>query len=486
MLHSNPIIKQTGILLSPDNSRVVLRRFSPHPEKRITSIINRVHTLPEDKVKINLDLLLSRFSERHLDLEKKLLDIFESIQVHYDTDYELSISRKLLIGAYFSNEYAFESAALFNPSIVPHPDQSNLPPDSLRFIMSLRAIGEGHISSLVFRTGIIDAAHNVSIDPIPHYAAVAPIKPDSSYDKECFKRKLTEMGFQNELSTTVLDLLPDFFTMDQLQTVLFNTIRQGHHYLENDLLIRDKILWLAYSNYEISIPTHQPLDYWVIFPASPTEKNGIEDVRFVRFVEDDGSPRYYATYTAYDGKVILPQLLETDFESFRMITLNGSAVLNKGMALFPRRFNGKFAMLSRQDNDSISLMYSDNIHFWHESSRIIKPKYAWEFFQIGNCGSPIETELGWLVLTHGVGPFREYSIGAILLDLNDPSRVIGRLKQPLMVPDDTFKGGYVPNVVYTCGCLIHLNKLILPYAISDLKTKIATLDLSHLLQLLTQ
>jgi len=223
---------------------------------------------------------------------------------------------------------------------------------------------------------------------------------------------------------------------------------------------------------------------WVLFPASPTESNGIEDARFVRFINDDGSYLYYATYTAYDGKVITPQLLETDFKYFKMITLNGNAIQNKGMALFPRKINGKFAMLSRQDGESIFLMYSDNMHFWNDAVRIVKPKYDWEFMQIGNCGSPIETDRGWLVLTHGVGSFRQYSIGAILLDINDPSRIIGRLSEPMLVSSGVLRDGYVPNVVYTCGCLVHKDKLIVPYSYSDLRTTISTVDLPRLLQLL--
>jgi predicted GH43/DUF377 family glycosyl hydrolase len=290
------------------------------------------------------------------------------------------------------------------------------------------------------------------------------------------------MGFDNEFSNSVLGSLQDTFTINQLQESLSNFIQQNHRYSEDDKLVRDKILWLAFSNYEVSLPGTYPLSHWVIFPASPSEKNGIEDVRFVRFVDDDGSCRYYATYTAYDGNVVHPQLLETDFKNFKMITLNGEAVENKGMALFPRKINGKFAMLSRQDNESIFLMYSDNIHFWHEAVRIVRPKYDWQFVQIGNCGSPIETDCGWLVITHGVGPLRQYTIGAILLDRSDPSKIIGRLSDPLIFPSNSFRDGYVPNVVYTCGSLIHNNKLILPYALSDSKTTVAIIDLPLLLQ----
>lgn len=484
MSKTNSLVSRTKILLAPDSSRVVLRKFIPNPESRTSSIIGRINSLSEKEITHNLKAVVSRFSKRHLHTEETLLAHYESVKSFFDTDYDVSAARKLMIGAYFTQEYAFESAALFNPSIVSHPDQSGLPAGSVRFIMSLRATGEGHISSLTFRAGVIDSSCTVSIDPVSQYAAVAPPLLDPSYDKTCFRYKLAEMGFDNDFSRSVLAPLPDSFTINQLSDSLSNFVRQNHRYSENDKVIHDKILWLAYSNYGVCISERHPLSYWVIFPASPSEKNGIEDARFVRFIDDDSSSRYYATYTAYDGKVILPQLLETDFKNFKMITLNGSAIRNKGMALFPRRINGKFAMLSRQDNESIYLTYSDNIHFWHESVRIVRPKYDWEFMQIGNCGSPIETEFGWLVLTHGVGPFRQYSIGALLLNRSDPSQILGRLAEPILIPTATSRDGYVPNVVYTCGFLVHKDELIVPYALSDSKTTIAIIDLRHLLQLL--
>lgn len=484
MLKIKSLINQTKIMLVPNSSRVVLRHFIPTPESRISSIVGRINTLSEKEVTRNLKVITSRFSKRHLQIEETLLKHYEFAKSFFDSDFDITESAKLLIGAYFTNEYAFESAALFNPSIVMHPDQSGMPVGSIRFIMSLRATGEGHISSLSFRTGVIDSACNVSIDPVSKFSAVADPVPDPTYDKVSFRYKLAEMGFDNDFSNSVIGSLQDTFSLKQLEDSLSNFVQQNHRYSEDDKLVHDKILWLALSNYEVSISNQHPLSYYIIFPKSPSEQNGIEDVRFVRFVDDNGSSRYYATYTAYDGKVVHPQLLETDFNNFKMITLNGKAVQNKGMALFPRKINGKFTMLSRQDNESIFLMYSDNIHFWHEAERIVRPKYDWEFMQIGNCGSPIETDLGWLVLTHGVGPFRQYSIGALLLDRDDPSKVIGRLAEPILFPTSIFRDGYVPNVVYTCGSIVHKEKLIVPYALSDSKTTIAIIDLRHLLQLL--
>ncbi len=484
MAKTNSLINRTKIFLSPDSSRVVLRRLTPNPEDRTSNIIGRVNSLSEREVVRNLKSVVARFSKRHSRIEETLHAHYESVKSFFDADYDVSDARKLLIGAYFTHEYTFESAALFNPSIVAHPDQSGLPAGSVRFIMSLRATGEGHISSITFRTGVVDSSCTMLIDPVSKYAVIASPLCDHSYDKPCFSHKLAEMGFENEFTNSVISPLPDAFTIKQLHESLSGFIRHNHRYSENDRLVHDKILWLAYSNYEVHITKEHPLSSWVIFPASPSEKNGIEDARFVRFIDDDGSARYYATYTAYDGKEILPQLMETDFKSFKMITLNGDAIENKGMALFPRKIEGKFVMLSRQDSESIFLIYSDNIHFWHDPVRIVRPKYDWEFLQIGNCGSPVETEFGWLVLTHGVGPLREYSIGAILLDRNDPSQVIGRLEEPLIVPTGTFRDGYVPNVVYTCGCLLHNGKLIIPYALSDSRTTVATVDLSNLLTVL--
>ena len=486
MPKTNLLITQTKILLVPNSSRVVLRRFFPGPDNRVTSIIGRINALTEKEVVRNLKTVISHFSKRHLRTEEKLLAHYESVKSFFDTDYDITDSRKLLIGAYFTNEYAFESAALFNPSIVIHPDQSGVAEGSVRFIMSLRATGEGHISSLTFRTGEIDSACNIKMDPFSKFSAVADPIPDPTYDKTSFRYKLAEMGFDNDFSNSVLAVLQDTFSIHQLQEALSNFVRQNHRYSEDDKLVHDKILWLAFSNYEVSVPDEYPLSHWIVFPASPTEINGIEDARFVRFTEDDGSSRYYATYTAYDGRLVHPQLLETDFKNFKMITLNGEAVQNKGMALFPRKINGKYAMLSRQDNESIFLMYSDNIHFWHEAVKIVRPKYDWEFVQLGNCGSPIETDLGWLVLTHGVGPLRQYSIGAILLDKNDPSKVIGRLPEPILFPEGIYRDGYVPNVVYTCGSLVHKEKLIVPYALSDSKTTVIIIDLPELLKQLSQ
>lgn len=475
--------KNSTVLLAPDQSRMILRPFIPRSEFHIANIISRIMALPEESVKSRVSKILKDLSYHHENVDVEFLKHYEMVSSYLSPGLHLSQERKLLIGSYFTSEYSFESAALFNPSIVPHPDQSGLPENTLRFVMSLRATGEGHISSLTFRTGIINNKNETIIDTPGEYAVPALHVRNPFYDKQCFSKKLSEMRFENDFSMLVLALLKETFTfselVESLKTVTCDNNRQKSGI---DRLTNDKILWLALSNYEDVFPEFKDVSDFVIFPASPSEQNGIEDARFVLFTDDNGTKTYYATYTAYDGRGILPQLLETkDFRHFKMITLNGKAVENKGMALFPRKINGKYAMLSRQDNENLFLMYSDNIHFWHESRLIMKPSHEWEFVQIGNCGSPIVTDEGWLVLTHGVGSIRRYCLSAILLDLNDPTRVIGRLKEPLITPDEIERPGYVPNVVYSCGGLIHNKKLILPYAISDRITTIAIVDLRELM-----
>ncbi len=427
--------------------------------------------------------VLAEFKTRHQRLYAYFLMRFEFVRHLLPTDQPLSDERKLLIGAYFTHEYSLEAAALFNPSIVPHPDQTNLPTGSLRFVLSLRATGEGHISSITFRTGTIDGQGKILVDTPSRFVTTPDHIPPISYHKGIFWRQLQEMGLFDTITETILKSLGDNFTVEELIQEILNLRRYAQHRNTDFDRTASRILNLAKSNYEVAYSPEQPLTERVIFPNAPSESNGIEDARFVRFVEDDGVVTYIATYTAYDGRVTIPQLLETsDFLRFRVCTLNGPEVQNKGMALFPRRVKGQYVMLSRQDGENLYIMYSDDLHFWHTKTPLLKPTYSWEFLQIGNCGSPIETEAGWLVINHGVGPMRKYSIGAFLLDLEDPSRVIGRLTQPLLSPDETEREGYVPNVVYSCGSLIHAGRLILPYAMSDSASSFATVSLADLLK----
>jgi predicted GH43/DUF377 family glycosyl hydrolase len=395
---------------------------------------------------------------------------------------KLSEKRELLIGAYFSHEYSLEAAALFNPSIVPHPDQSDLPAGTLRFILSLRATGEGHISSITFRTGFLNAKGSIKINTPTRYCLEPAQVPNASYEKKLFERKLEELGLAGDFTRQALGTLADWFTLEELRTNLSLAVKQLRVSDQETGAVARKTLMLAQSNYEVQFAPESRLSERVLFPTTPSQSNGIEDARFVLFKNEDGTGTYYATYTAYDGKMILPQFIETsDFLHFKFITLNGPAVQNKGMALFPRKIIGLYAMLSRQDYENIYVMFSDHLHFWHATKLILKPKFPWEFIQLGNCGSPIETDAGWLVLSHGVGAMRKYCIGAFLLDLKDPTKVIGRLREPLIKPDENEREGYVPNVVYSCGSLVHSGRLIIPYAMSDYATKFATLSLDDVL-----
>lgn len=470
------------ITLLPESARVILRPFIPGNTHLITTIIGRVLALTEEEVVVQLNAVLAEFDARHMHTEKFLRAHYEKVSRHVFTQRLLSSERQLLIGALFSGEYALESAAIFNPSIVPHPDQSDVPPGGLRFIMSLRATGEGHISSIEFRAGTISPKNRITLDPVSRFVSVPEIVPDPSYEKKSFVTKLQEMGFEDKYVTAVMGLLGERFTRNDLNRQVAAVRRETRPVTLHLRRTLEYIQWLADSNYELRFSEQLAMSERIIFPVSPNESNGIEDARFVRFTDDDGAVMYYATYTAYNGRTILPQLIETeDFLHFRILTLNGSAVQNKGMALFPRRINGRYAMLSRQDDENLFIMFSDSVHHWSNPQIILRPAEMWESVKIGNCGSPIETEAGWLVLTHGVGPMRKYCIGAALLDLNDPTKVLGRLRQPLLSPEGTEREGYVPNVVYSCGSLLHRRQLILPYAVSDHASAIASIQLDELL-----
>lgn len=474
--------KRIGPTLTPDRSRVLIRRFRPTTDDIARRIISQVMALPDDSVARLLVQVLGEFENRHEEVEKIFHKRFAEVAIYLEPGTSPSSERQMLIGAYFTHEYSPESAALFNPSIVPHPDQSALPKGAMRFILSLRAVGEGHISSITFRTGTVSAQHRITLTPPVPFAAEPERVPNAAYDKGLFAHKLQEAGVQNDFCRRVLDQLHEDFTLKELHQVLLASGLTEDTSDATATRAARGILLLAESNYEVNFAPDSRVSQRVIFPSAPSQSNGIEDARFVRFQNDDGTFTYYATYTAYDGKITLPQLLQTpDFVHFKFNTLNGPAVQNKGMALFPRKINGQYAMLSRQDDENILLMLSDNIHFWQTPKVLLTPKQPWEFVKIGNCGSPIETEAGWLVLSHGVGAMRKYCLGAFLLDLNDPTQVIGRLREPLLSPNETEREGYVPNVVYTCGALLQGRELIIPYAMSDSATSFATVSLDELL-----
>src|SRR5437868_2944147 len=427
-LSQSRFLNRQTLHLRPDPARVVVRPFKPAIEPRdlnptdrtrANHIVGRVLRLNAETASQQLSDVLENFEGRH----RNLLEIFEArakeMEEAFEPHAELNQTQRRLIGAYFLNEYSFEASALFNPSIVRHPDQSGSPENGCRFILSLRAIGEGHISSLTFRSGTIAADGSATIDPTVRLAAVPKI--------------------------------------------VSRTAGPG-----GDIV-------------EVTFPPDNELSERVIFPITDSQSNGIEDARFVEF-NDDGQKTFYATYTAYSGRAIRSELLETkDFQSFKMTPLSGSAARNKGMALFPRKIDGRYAMIARQDNENLYLIYSDDLTTWEGGQSILRPEYPWEFVQIGNCGSPIELDDCWLLLIHGVGPVRKYSIGAVLLDKNDPSKVLARSREPLLHPEPTEREGYVPNVVYTCGAMRHRDQIVLPYAVSDTFSNFATIKIAALM-----
>lgn len=476
-------ITRSTVVLDPDRTHVLARPFRLMSEKRSIKITARVMALPEAKVHLLLEGVRAEFGDRQPRIDEFLSRRFEDVSPFLLPGQHLSHERKLLLGGYFTHEYSLEAAALFNPSMVPHIDQSGVPPGSLRFILSLRATAEGHVSSIAFRTGMLDANSNIIMEA-PSRFSLEPLQvPNTKFEKPLFARKLDELKLMGDFNHEVLAGLPDEFTMEELRVSIDRTANKlPDSGKQSGKSVARETLMLAHSNYEVQFGADSELSERVLFPVTPSQSNGIEDARFVRFHNEDGTSIYYATYTAYDGRMILPQFLETsDFLRFKFITLNGPAVENKGMALFPRKIHGCYAMLGRQDAENIYVMFSEHLHFWHSMQLILEPAFPWEFIQLGNCGSPIETEDGWLVISHGVGPMRKYCIGAFLLDRDDPTKVIGRLPEPLIKPNSNERDGYVPNVVYSCGSLVHGDQLVIPYGISDYATTFATLPIAQVL-----
>jgi predicted GH43/DUF377 family glycosyl hydrolase len=475
------LVQRRPNVLSAESSRVITRPHIPEGKGRIKVLIDRVGELSDEDVQHLLDAVIQDFSGRHRNFREVLQRNFDRIAEHVPQDLSLSSEQQLLLGAYFTAEYSVEAAALFNPSIVPHPDQKGVAKGSQRFVMSFRATGEGHVSSIEFRSGLIDDNHDIYFDPISQYVATPEMHTDPVYHRLHFRRKLEEMGASDRVTDKLLKGLGETFSFGQLETKIRKLrstkfrLKDKHHAIET-------VLWLARSNYEVIFRPDEQISERVIFPVSENESSGIEDARFVRFENDDKSVIYYATYTAYNGFTILPQILETtDFLTFRMHTMSGNAAQNKGMALFPRKINGKFVMLSRQDGVNNYIMFSDSVRFWDKAQLLQEPVHPLEFVQVGNCGSPVETSEGWLALFHGVGPMRRYSVWAELLDIDDPTQVIGRLDEPILTPDEHERDGYVPNVVYTCGSMIHGDTLIIPYGIADQRCRVATVSVPELL-----
>lgn len=479
-------VSRSTVRLAPDPRRVVAQPYLPadHGQRDDGSgtegLLRRVLALSPDEVARALADIRAGFDDRHSDLDHSLDRAFTEVAHLLPAPATISQGMRLIIGAYFTREYSLEGAALTNPSIVSAPDQSGAPPGTMRVILSLRAVGEGHISSIEFRSGSVGPTGQVEIDqPAP---PITGSRRPPNLEKALFTAKLGEMGLDPDIVAQALGHLPPAFTMSDLDDALADLDRRStsSHAAQH---VTQAIHWLASSNYELSFPHESDVSQRVLFPSGPSESHGMEDARLVRFTESDGSVLYYATYTAFDGFSILPQLVETaDFRTFRIATLNGQAVRNKGMALFPRRVGGRYAALARSDGESNHLMVSDHVRFWHEAERIQMPSRPWELRQIGNAGSPIETEAGWLVVTHAVGPMRRYVLGAILLDLDDPRRVIGQLDEPLLEPEESERDGYVPNVVYSCGSVAHNGQLVIAYGASDTSSRFASVSMASLLE----
>ncbi len=475
-----------NVQLLPDPRRVLVKPFLPGEQifqdgsSRIETVLRRIAAMSDHDVSNTLAVTRERFEGRHQDLDTILETHFHAATSQAGITEALSTPRRLLTGAYFSHEYAIEAAALGNPSIVRAPDQSGLEPGAVRFIMSLRAIGEGHVSSIEFRSGVVDTHMSIHVAD-PSDRIETGVRVGAVYKRDFFETKLRDLGALNDIARLILDDLNPRFTMPDLERSIARSDQRGFDGTESQET-RHILHWLASSNYEVRFPAATEISERVIFPAGPTESRGMEDLRLVRFVHDDGQVVFYGTYTAFDGHQILPQLIETsDFESFRVATLSGESAQNKGMALFPRKLDNQFVALGRQDNVNNFLMRSDDVRVWRETEKIQEPEQPWELTQLGNCGSPLETEAGWLVITHGVGPFRQYSLGALLLDLDDPARVIGHLKEPLLTPQANEREGYVPNVVYSCGSMIVDQHLVLPYGFADVGASIATVRVEDLL-----
>jgi predicted GH43/DUF377 family glycosyl hydrolase len=488
IIHKYPFmpvnVVRKNIIFQPDSSRVIAR-FLYASEERSTDLILRILNLTERQQREMLTQVLRDYSKRHRSISKvfekhfnRLQPILNKLQIDINT---LSTQQKVLIGSYFTMEYSIEAAAFFNPSIVEDPDQSELSRGEKRVIISFRATGEGHISSIVFRSGIIDKHNHIFIEPPGRMLESPEHVKNHTYHRDSFLQKLSEMQGPDSIAYHLMQQkLTETFTYEELKRYVAETRSSIVNTV--DMVLLNEVMWLASSHYEMDFSVDTSISERVIFPIADTEMKGIEDARFVKFTDDDGEITYYATYTAYDGIAIMPKLLMTqDFYHFRVRPLHGEVARNKGMALFPRKVNGKYAMLCRIDGVNNYIAFSDDITIWRTATLLQKPKFPWEFVQMGNCGSPIETAEGWLIITHGVGPVREYTLGVSLLDLDNPEKEIGRLERPLIVPNENEREGYVPNVVYSCGAMVHNNQLIVPYAMSDYASTYATINMVELL-----
>ena len=489
-LEASRLARRSPVHIAADKSRVVTRLFVPgqegfdHQESRSSPVLQRLLALRDDEVERSYEDVIARFNGRHRALTDTFLLHADALADRLDPGCELSPIRRLLLGATFTSEYAVEGAALCNPSMVLHPDQSRVGPGSVRFVMSVRAVGDGHSSSIGFRTGTVTGSGDVDFDPRSTFATTGH-RDVAMLEADTFKSELSRLDGSGDDADYVLGHLGPWFTEAEMEGRL--------RLLEDHVATRKQarrtiglIRGIAERSYTVRFEHGTSLSERVLLPSMSAELRGMEDGRFVRFTENDSTVTYYASYTAYNGADISQQLLETkDFVTFSSSPMVGAAAANKGLALFPRRIGDRFAALSRCDRESNTIAYSESPRRWEAALACQTPAESWEIVQLGNCGSPIETDSGWLVLTHGVGPMRTYNIGAVLLDLDDPTRMIGRLREPLLSPAHDEQDGYVPNVVYSCGALLHADTLVIPYGIGDSAIGVATVPLNELLASLT-
>ncbi len=467
-------VERTNINIISKSERVIPLFIELDTEERIKNLADKIATLDENIANSTLNKVLKEFENRHVKLKEVLLQHYKNIEPLVPSPENQSLQKKLLLGTYLTKEYSVESAALFNPSIVAHPNQNNLKKGELRFVLSLRATGEGHISSIEFRTGIISKEGNITLDPMSSDVMCFGKVENTNFQKKFLIKRIE---FYENIDKSIIDLFPENFSRQEALQIISNIDSNKTDNKETETALFD----IFDTNYDISFEENIEINNRVIFPKSKAENMGMEDVRFVKFSDGD-KPKYIGTYTAYNGNNIRPQIIETeDFNHFKINSLYGNAAFNKGMALFPEKVNGKYVMIGRQDGENISIMFSDNLYFWDNYKVIQKPQYDWDFLQLGNCGSPIKTSMGWLLITHAVGPLRKYVMSASLLDLTNPEKVLSTLDKPFFIPNEHERVGYVPNVVYTCGFLQHYGKLIIPYALSDISSSFAITSIEEIL-----
>jgi predicted GH43/DUF377 family glycosyl hydrolase len=484
-MNSQTLITRHDVVMEPDDRRVVIKLFVPGEDaqvvqNRASSLIERILQLDEDETARLLDDVLTRFAGRHHDLMGVFQHHYEVVQHRVPAELELSPTARTLIGAYFSHEYAVEAAALCNPSMVPHPDQTDLETGQLRVAISLRQIGEGHISSIGFCTAVLGPGDAMRLEDRGGPLLIGS-RSGAKHLRQQLAAAMIDAGIDNEASAYLICALPEWYTDEEFEDVLVHVPSELQARLTSQAIL-DRIRHIVAADYAVTFPATVPMHQRVLWPATPDESNGMEDARFVQVLDPDGRQSYQATYTAYDGRRISGRVIfSRDLRHFEVTTLHGPAARNKGMALFPRYVNGRKLALCRSDGETLGLSERDDEHRWQNAVPLLTPHRGWDLIQVGNCGSPIETEAGWLVLTHGVGPMRRYAIGAMLLDLQAPERVIADLPEGLIDPDETEREGYVPNVVYSCGGVLHDGRLWVPYGASDVRVGFASVDLERLL-----